>query len=305
MTMHAMTVAIGTRNRGDSIVRTVRSILASDPPPLELRIVDQSDDDGTANALASFLDDPRVRYRHSRAVGVAIARNLAVDEAEGEFVAITDDDCEVAPDWLGELAAAFALDARIAVVFGNVLPGPHDARAGFVPACVHDAPALARRLREKNRVDGAAASMAVRRSAWDAIGGFDEALGLGTRFQSGEEIDLAIRALRMGFFVSQAPRACVTHHGFYPWARHGAVMDKYWYGTGAAFARNVTADPLGIARVLAGLAARWATGRSPVASSLARRPHRLVRLSAFSRGFAAGLLSARQSRSLSTEHATA
>jgi hypothetical protein len=82
-------------------------------------------------------------------------------------------------------------------------------------------------------------------------------------------------------------------------------MAKYWYGTGAALARSVGADPLGIARVLAGLAGRWATGVSPVASSVARRPRRLLRLSAFTRGFAAGLWSARRSRALSTERAAA
>ena len=147
--------------------------------------------------------------------------------------------------------------------------------------------------------------MAVRRSAWRALGGFDETLGLGTRLRSGEEIDLTIRALRSGFFVYQTPRAQVTHHGFYPWSEHRAVMEKYWYGTGAACARNVAAAPLGMARVLAGLAGRWATAASPVASSLAQRPHRVARLSAFARGFAAGLVAARRSPSLATEHATA
>jgi len=303
--MQVMTVAIGTRNRGDSIVRTVRTILACDHPAWELRIVDQSDDERTAEALAPFLEHPRIRYRRSRTVGIATARNLAVAEAPSELIAITDDDCEMAADWLREVEAAFALDARIGLVFGNVLPGPHDTRAGFVPAYVQDEPALARGLRDKNRVEGAAASMAVRRSAWRALGGFDETLGPGAHLRSGEETDLTIRALRMAFFVYQTPRARVTHHGFYPWAQHRDVMDKYWYGTGAAFARNVAADPVGMARVLAGLAGRWATRLSPVASSLDARPHRLARLSAFARGFAAGLVTARRPRSLSTEHATA
>ena len=303
--MHAMTIAIGTRNRGDLIVRTVRSVLATDAPGWTLRIVDQSDDERTAKALAPFLDDARIRYRRSRTVGVASARNLAVAEADTELVAVTDDDCEVAPDWLRELDAAFALDARIALVFGNVVPGPHDARLGFVPACVLDEPVLARELRDKNLVEGAGASMAVRRNAWRALGGFDETLGLGTRLRSGEETDLTIRALRSGFFVHQTPRARVTHHGFYPWSEHRAVIDNYWYGTGAAFARNVAAAPVGMARVLAGLAGRWATAASPVASSLAQRPHRVARLSAFARGFAVGLVAARRSPSLATEHATA
>src|SRR5262249_58343590 len=140
-TMQAMTVAIATRNRGDSILRPVRSLLASDHDSWQLHIVDQSDDERTAEALAPFLHDPRIHYRRSPTVGVAIARNLALGDAASDLVAITDDDCEVAADWLRELEAAFALDPRIAVVFGNILPAPHDPDAGFVPAYVRAEPA--------------------------------------------------------------------------------------------------------------------------------------------------------------------
>jgi GT2 family glycosyltransferase len=303
--MEAITVAIGTRNRGDSIVRTIRSILASDHPAWQVRIVDQSDDGRTATAVAPFLRDPRIRLRRSATVGLAAARNLAIRDADTELVAITDDDCEVATDWLTELVAAFASDARIGLVFGNVLPGPHDASAGFVPAYVRDAPALARSVREKNRVEGGAASMALRRSLWRELDGFDEMLGAGAPFHSGEEVDYAIRTLRHGWFVYETPRARTTHHGAYPWARHRDVMKRYWYGTGAAFGRSFGADPLDTARVLADLAGRWATRVSPVASSLDVAPHRWLRLAAFARGFGVALLSARRSRSVAAEEATA
>ncbi|MGH7893807.1 MAG: glycosyltransferase family A protein, partial [Candidatus Binatia bacterium] len=181
-----MTVVIGTRNRGDSIVRTVPTIVAGDHPSWDLHIVDQSDDERTARAIAPFLTDRRIHYRRSRTVGVATARNIAVAEAATELVAMTDDDCEVAPDWLGEIDRAFALDPRIGIVFGNVLPGPHDPRAGFMPAYLTDEPVLARSLRDKNRIEGTGASMAIRRSRWRALGGFDEALGAGARLRSAE-----------------------------------------------------------------------------------------------------------------------
>jgi glycosyltransferase involved in cell wall biosynthesis len=175
--MQAMSVAIGTRNRGDTIVRDIRSILACHHRSWELCIVDQSDDELTAEALVPLLEDRRIRYQRSRTVGIATARNLAVAEARSELIAYTDDDCEVAADWLQELEAAFAVDGRVGIVFGNVLAGPHDAAAGFVSAYVQKTPALARGLQDKNRVDGAAACMALRRSAWRALGGFDETLG--------------------------------------------------------------------------------------------------------------------------------
>lgn len=78
-----------------------------------------------------------------------------------------------------------------------------------------------------------------------------------------------------------------------------------WYGTGAAFARSFTAEPFAVTRVLFGLAARWATQLSPIAASLHPRAHRLARLSAFARGFAAGLVAGRRPRSTFPERAAA
>ena len=118
-----------------------------------------------------------MRYFRQANKGLSVARNVGMQLAAGEVIAYTDDDCEVAADWLQKLEAAFAVDGRVGIVFGNVLAGPHDAAAGFVSAYVQKTPALARGLQDKNRVDGAAACMALRRSAWRALGGFDETLG--------------------------------------------------------------------------------------------------------------------------------
>ena len=303
--MQPMTVVIGTRNRGDSIVRTVATIVGCDHPSWALHIVDQSDDERTARAIAPFLSDRRIHYRRSATVGVATARNIAVAEAPTELVAMTDDDCEVAPDWLAEIDRAFALDSNIGIVFGNVLAGPHDRDAGFVPAYLTDEPVLARSLRDKNRIEGTGASMAIRRSRWQALGGFDETFGAGARLRAGEDTDLTIRALRAGCCVYETPRVRVTHHGFYPWALHRTLMAQYWYGTGAAFGRGFVTDPVAIGGVLVGLAGRWAVGTSRVASSLDAQPHRLTRLAAFARGFAAGLVAPRRPATASVEPAVA
>ena len=303
--MQPMTVVIGTRNHGDSIARTVAAIVASDHPDWRLHVVDQSDDDRTAHAMAPFLGDRRIHYRRSGTVGLSLARNLGIAEATTELVAVTDDDCEVAPDWLAEIDRAFALDPRIGLVFGNVLPGPHDRRAGFVPAYVTEEPQLARGLRDKNRVEGTGASMAVRRSQWLALGGFDETLGSGAPLRAGEEIDLTIRALAAGCFVYETPRVRVIHHGFYPLAVQRAVMAHYWYGTGAAFARGFAGNPVAMTRVLIGLAGRWASQPSRVASSLDARQHRARRLVAFARGFAAGLVAPRSPATVSAQRAAA
>lgn len=47
-------------------------------------------------------------YPAERNVGPGAARNTGAEQARGEYLAFTDDDCRPAPDWLRSLAAAHA-----------------------------------------------------------------------------------------------------------------------------------------------------------------------------------------------------
>jgi GT2 family glycosyltransferase len=282
-----ISVVVTTRDRSERVTGPVRTTLQNDYPRFDLTLVDQSEDGGTALALEPYLRDPRVHYVRTSTRGLARGRNRGIDAASGELIALTDDDCEVATDWLQEIAAAFALDRRIGIVFGNVLPAPHDRRAGFVPACVSEQPFLARSVRQKVRVEGMGACMAVRRNTWEALGGFDEMLGAGAPLKAGDEGDLAIRALLAGHFVYETPAVTVTHHGFRGLSEGRALIDDYWYGTGAIFAKHLRCRRMSLVPMLPRLAYRWAWGHSPVAASL-DRPYRTLRLTAFVRGLGAG-----------------
>ena len=129
-------VVIATRDRGDVPARAVGSVLANRYPRLGVTVVDQSGDGSTEAALEPFFDDPRLRYRRSATVGLARAHNLGIDGVAAEIVAITDDDCDVPSDWVARIADAFAGEDRLALVFGDVRAGPHDAAAGFARPAV-------------------------------------------------------------------------------------------------------------------------------------------------------------------------
>src|SRR5438105_15951698 len=73
--------------------------------------------------------DTRVRYVHLERRGVSLARNVAVRQATGDIIAITDDDCEARPDWLATLADCFAAEPDVDVV-GGALVAPATHRAG-------------------------------------------------------------------------------------------------------------------------------------------------------------------------------
>jgi GT2 family glycosyltransferase len=281
-------VVIATRDRGATPVRAVESVLANRYPGFSVTIVDQSGDGSTEAALEPFLGDPRLRYRRSDTVGLARAQNLAIADLGAELVAVTDDDCEVPPDWLARVADGFAWGERVALVFGEVRAGPHDAEAGFVPAYLRAGPFLARDPGEKWGIDGIGACMGIRRAVWRELGGFDEGLGPGSVFLAGLEGDFALRALAAGWHVLETPGLWVVHHGFRSRHEGRGLVHCYAYGTGAMIAKHVRCRTPKVERLLAHMAWRWTRGSVHGAARLAGKRHRWLRLNAFVRGFLAG-----------------
>jgi glycosyltransferase involved in cell wall biosynthesis len=283
-------VVIPTRNRPDRIPSAVGSVLENDPGPFEVIVVDQSDDESTRTALESFRARAQLRYLKTPPRGSANARNLGISQARGNVIALTDDDCVVPGNWVSELNRAFEADSRVAVVFGNVLAAPHDSAAGFIPAYLRRDAATARTANESHRVDGMSACMALRPSAWQALGGFDEMLGAGAPLRSAAEGDFGLRALEAGYALRHSPQWTVVHHGFRRWPDGRALIHDYWYGTGAVVAKPLKSGDWSAWRFASHLAWRWAFGRSPVAASLGVSAHRWLRLTAFLKGLAAGAL---------------
>jgi len=284
-----VTAVIATCNRGAAVARAVRSILANDPPVLEVVVVDQSSDDSTEAALRTLVAETgMVRYRRLTRPGLSRARNDAIRDAAGEYIAITDDDCEVPRDWAQRVVEALESDQRIAAVFGNVLPAPFDATTGFIPGYVRDDIFLADRPGKKTGIDGVGACMALRRSAWEDLGGFDEMLGPGGAFPGGDEGDFAIRALAAGWCVLETPHLWVEHHGLRTLDQAYDCIGTYARGTGAMMAKHVRCRTPHARRLLGAMAMRWSRGGIHQTAAMGDSRHRLRRLQAFATGFAEG-----------------
>ena len=101
-------VIIPAYNRERLIERAVRSCLRQQHPSFEVVVVDDGSTDRTAACVAA-IDDPRVRlFVQPANRGVSAARNLAVEQARGEWIVCLDSDDELTPDALDVMQAEIA-----------------------------------------------------------------------------------------------------------------------------------------------------------------------------------------------------
>jgi GT2 family glycosyltransferase len=176
-----------------------------------LLVVDNGSSDATPRVLAGFAASFRgtVRTLVEAKPGLARARNTGWIAAAGHIVVFTDDDCYPQPDYVDQILACFD-EKPVAFIGGRVLlHDPEDApitiqlldRRIDLPAHSFVAPGL---------IHGA--NFAFRREALQAIGGFDERLGAGTKLFSAEDTDALARASARGFSGAYDPRPVVYHH---------------------------------------------------------------------------------------------
>ena len=249
--MH-VTVCIPTA-RPTTLADAIASIRRQTHADWELLVVGPGDDAALrAVTEAAAGGDERVRYLPATQRGPSHKRNLALAAAAGEAVAMTDDDCEARPDWLETIARSFAEDPGLGVVGGALRAEPPSARSlstclSIEPAEVLYDPAAAPPPAPEG-FGWYGANVAVRRSAAERVGPFDERLGPATPFLSAEDLDYGLRIEAAGIRQLSTPRAVVNHtHG----CRRGVrAVVRYWHGQdvgGGAIAAKLTlqGDPRG------------------------------------------------------------
>src|SRR4051812_278822 len=103
-----VTVIIPTRDRWPLLEVTLHTALAQEDVVLEVLVVDDGSRDETPVRLAEVADERVSVIRHDSSRGVGVARNAAISEARGEWLAFLDDDDLWAPNKLKTQLAATA-----------------------------------------------------------------------------------------------------------------------------------------------------------------------------------------------------
>jgi len=100
--MPLVTIVIPTRNRVALLMQAVASALQQSCRSIEIIVVDEASEDGTAALLRERYPSVKV-IRHDTARGPSAARNRGVSEASGDYILFLDDDDLLHPEHLESL----------------------------------------------------------------------------------------------------------------------------------------------------------------------------------------------------------
>ena len=214
-----ISIVICTYNGSRTLHDCLDGVRRVEYPDFETIVVN----DGSTDAVPSIAAEYDVRLISTENRGLSAARNTGWQAATGEIVAYLDDDARPDPHWLQYLAWAFRNSRHVGIGGPNLAP-PGD---GWIAECVAHAPGGPLHVlvsdTEAEHIPGC--NMAFRRSALEAVGGFDP------RFRTaGDDVDLCWRLQDRGGTLGFHAGAMVWHH------RRNSVR-TYWkqqFGYGRA-----------------------------------------------------------------------
>lgn len=200
-----ISICVCTYNRANILLYCLRSLAGLlDPRPahdLEVIVIDNNSRDSTSDVVKQLIPTYpfTLRYVFEGEQGLSAARNRAIKEARGDYLAFLDDECTMDSNWLA-IAIADIEEFRPPFLggpyVGAFLPGDKPSwfkieygNAYFL------SDAYERGFQSKFRASGG--NMLVRRDVFDGLR-FDPTKGMkGQQVKLGEEIDLQDRFLSL------------------------------------------------------------------------------------------------------------
>lgn len=192
-----ISICITVLNEEAPISRLLRALLSQTKRAGEIIIVDGGSTDKTVEIIKHFQKkDKRIRLlreKCSRARG----RNLSVEVAQGEIIAMTDAGCLPRKDWLEKLIISFTAGAEVVAGFYQMTGDSAFQKAvavflGVLPS--QFGPDFLPSTR----------SIAFRKEVWEKVGGFPETL-TGTA----EDTVFNYKILKAGIRISRVKEAIV------------------------------------------------------------------------------------------------
>jgi len=160
------------KDEAGSVRGFLDGLLGQSRMPDEIVLVDGGSTDGTVEEIERARPDAPVPIRLIEAPGANISegRNVAIDAAAHELIAVTDAGTRPEPSWLEELIAPLERDSSLAVSSGFFLPGGSDWRQRALATAITP---------QREEIDPetflpSSRSVAFRRDWWSRVGGYPE-----------------------------------------------------------------------------------------------------------------------------------
>jgi len=203
----------------------LKSVFKTKYPNFEVILVDNASTDGSAEYFSERYPAVKVMV-NSENKGFSEGNNIGIRAAEGEYVALLNNDVEVTPSWLSELVKVAESDPLIAACGPKILSFYNRKRFEYNGAAggffdIYGYPVLQGRIFEKIEEDhgqynktrdifwSGGCCILIRKDTLNETGLFDGILFPDTF----EEMDLCWRILLRGYRIVYVPSAKIYHMG--------------------------------------------------------------------------------------------
>jgi glycosyltransferase involved in cell wall biosynthesis len=217
-----VSLIIPTRDKTDLLRVCIDSVLdRTTYANFEILVVDNGSVEAASHAYFESLPKQRVRVlRDDSPFNYSRLNNLAVEQSTGDFVCLLNNDVEVInAEWLDEMVS-IACQPTVGIVGARLwYPDYRLQHAGVVLGIggvaghVHrllprgDRGYFGRAVLSQQMSAVTGACLLISRTLWDALGGLDEDLAV-----TFNDIDLCLRAGRLGYRTIWTPYAELIHH---------------------------------------------------------------------------------------------
>jgi glycosyltransferase involved in cell wall biosynthesis len=227
-----ISVIIPVRNEEASIRALLESLLNQTLKPAEIVITDGGSTDATPEIISEYVErGAPVRLIRESAALPGRGRNLAAARAANDWIAFIDAGISAEPNWLELLAQRAKVQSDVDVVYGSYEP-VSDTLFKRCSVIAYVAPPV--EIEGKLVRSRFVASALMKRSVWQAVGGFPEDL------RSAEDLLFMNKIEQADFRIVSAPDALVhwqvqstpwlTFKRFVTYARHNmrAGLWRQW-----------------------------------------------------------------------------
>lgn len=204
--------------------------------PAEIIVVDQGD--MLNGEVEAICDKYSAIYIHSEKKGLSRARNIALRNSSGKYVAFLDDDAILSPTYFLELKSMLVKKGYFDALCGRIL-NLDDKTTAYSR---HQG-SYSKEISFSNFDNVLSSAFIVKRQLFESIGDFDPSFGVGARWGASEESDFVIRLLSQGRKIVYAPEITVFHpranFSGMPFREIASKSYSYGKGRGALLKKHV------------------------------------------------------------------